>query len=201
MVESERLFGLQVDKFLILNAHIQKDTQHNCRETRSSVQDKTLLSISSKENVLQQLPHMDYCSTLWGNANPPEGIYTLQRRAATIGAREIQVVTVGIQSSEWVGSRQYMCVVQIGLEHFDQNNPVKCKRGLVCLKSTARHLQELCCCKWCTDMEWLRSNNKKLPLSLSLCVYEGLLYYTQCIIFINAVYLFCNFIIIIILLY
>ena len=32
------------------------------------------------------LPHMDYCSTLWGNANSPERIYKLQRRAARITA-------------------------------------------------------------------------------------------------------------------
>ena len=29
---------------------------------------------------------MDYCSTLWGNANSPERIYKLQRRAARITA-------------------------------------------------------------------------------------------------------------------
>jgi len=42
---------------------------------------------------------------------------------------------------------------QIGLERFDQNSLVKCKRWLVCLKRTDQRLQELNCCKWRTNKE------------------------------------------------
>ena len=86
MVENERLVGLHVDNFLTWKAHI-----HNIHNT---IAGKLELMCRIKQYLPHKaritfynsyiLPHMDYCSTLWGNATTSYRIYKLQRRAARI---------------------------------------------------------------------------------------------------------------------
>ena len=63
-----------------LSVLITSMTQCTC------VQDQTIPSYKARKTFYNSyiLPHMDYCSTLWGNATTSDRIYQLQRHAARI---------------------------------------------------------------------------------------------------------------------
>lgn len=86
VVESERLLGLQVDNFLTWNAHVHKTHNTIAGNLALLCRIKKYLPYQARKTFYNSyiLPHMDYCSTLWGNANSSEHIYKLQRRAARI---------------------------------------------------------------------------------------------------------------------
>ena len=85
VVENVRLLWLQVDNFLTLNAHIQKTHNTIARKLTLLCRIKNTFHVRRRTFYNSYLlPHMDYCSTLLGNANSSERIYKLRRRAARI---------------------------------------------------------------------------------------------------------------------
>ena len=121
VIENERLHGFHVNNFLTWKAHIQNI--HNTIGGKLALlcRIKQYLPYKVRKTFYNCyiLPHMDYCSTLWGNATPSDRIYKLHRRAvriitdsayrvpsdplleqlklaATTGARQIQTVAVGV---------------------------------------------------------------------------------------------------------
>ena len=83
VVENERL---HVDNVLTWKAHIQNI--HNTIAEKLSLlcRIKQYLQYKARTTLYNSyiLPHLDYCSTLWGNATTSDRIYKLQRRAARL---------------------------------------------------------------------------------------------------------------------
>ena len=86
VVEHERLLGLHVDNFLTWKAHIQNIHNTIAGKLALLCRIKLYLPYKARKTFYNSyiLPHMNYCSTLWGNATTSDRIYTLQTRAARI---------------------------------------------------------------------------------------------------------------------
>ena len=86
VAENEKLLGLHLDNFLTWKAHIQNIHNTIPRKLALLCRIKRYLPYKASKTFYNSyiLPHMYYCSTLWGNATPSDRIYKLQRRAARI---------------------------------------------------------------------------------------------------------------------
>jgi len=86
VVEKKRLLGLHVNNFLTWKAHIQNIHSTIARKLALLCRIKQYLPCNARTMFYNSyiLPHMDYCSTLWGNATTSDRIYKLERRAARI---------------------------------------------------------------------------------------------------------------------
>ena len=86
VVESERLLGLHVDNFLSWKAHIQNIHNTIAGKLTLLCRIKQYLPYKARKTFYNSyiLPHMDYCSTLWGSATTSDRIYKLHRRTAAI---------------------------------------------------------------------------------------------------------------------
>ena len=86
MVENERLLGFHVDHFLTWKARIQNILNTIAGKLALLCRIKQYLPYKARKTFYNSyiLPHMDYCSTLWGNATTSDRIYKLQVRAAKI---------------------------------------------------------------------------------------------------------------------
>ena len=81
VIENERLLGLHVDNFLTWKAHIQNIHITIAGKLTLLCGIKQYLPYKAREMFYNSyiLPHMDYCSTFWGNATTSDRIYKLQR--------------------------------------------------------------------------------------------------------------------------
>ena len=86
VVNSERLLRVQIDHFLSLSSHVQKTHTTIARHIALLCRIKKYLPYQAKQTFYHSfiLPHMDYCSTLWGDASAAERIHKLQKRAARV---------------------------------------------------------------------------------------------------------------------
>ena len=126
VVKSERVLALQEDNFITWKAHGQK--------TSNTILGKLTLLNRVKKYFPYQARKTFYHA--WTTAAHSGETHQ------NVKYRQSQLVFKAVTGL----APDYMCIVQISLEHFDQNDTVKCKRGLVCPKGTDQHLQELYCC-------------------------------------------------------
>ena len=86
VVNGERLLGVQIDHFLSWSTHVQKTPTTIARYTALLCRIKKYLPYQARQTFYYSfiLPHMDYCSTLWGDASATERIHELQKRAARV---------------------------------------------------------------------------------------------------------------------
>ena len=86
VVNSERLLGVEIDHFLSWSSHVQKTHTTIARHIALLCRIKKYLPHQARQTFYHSfiLPHMDYCSTLWGDASAAERIHKLQKRAARV---------------------------------------------------------------------------------------------------------------------
>ena len=86
VVNGERLLGVEIDHFLSWSSHVQKTHTTIARHIALLCRIKKYLPHQARQTFYHSfiLPHMDYCSTLWGDASAAERIHKLQKRAARV---------------------------------------------------------------------------------------------------------------------
>ena len=86
VVTSERLFGVQIDHFLAWFSHLRKTHTTISRYIALLCRIKKYLPYQARQTFYHSfiLPHMDYCSTLWGDASAAESSHKLQKRATRV---------------------------------------------------------------------------------------------------------------------
>ena len=86
VVNSERLLGVQIDHFLSWSSHVQKTHTTIARYTALLCRIKKYLPYKARQTFYHSfiLPHMDYCSTLWGDSSAAERTHKLQKRATRV---------------------------------------------------------------------------------------------------------------------
>ncbi len=86
VVNSERLLGVQIDHFLSWSSHVQTIHTTIARYIALLCRIKKYLPYQARQTFYHSfiLPHMDYCSTLWGDSSAAERIHKLQKRAARV---------------------------------------------------------------------------------------------------------------------
>ena len=86
MAESEQLLGLRIDHFLTWNPHLQNIHRTIAGYLALLCRIKKYFPFQTRKAFFNCyiLTHMDYCSTIWGNAPSSERILKLQKRAARI---------------------------------------------------------------------------------------------------------------------
>ena len=86
VVENERLVEFLVDNFLTWMAHIQNIHNTIAGKLAFLCIIKQCLPYKARTTFYKSymLPHMDYCSTIWGIAATSDRIYKLQRHAARV---------------------------------------------------------------------------------------------------------------------
>ena len=74
VVTSERLFGVQIDHFLAWSSHVRKTHTTISRYIALLCRIKKYLPYQARQTFYHSfiLPHIDYCSTLWGDASAAE---------------------------------------------------------------------------------------------------------------------------------
>ena len=85
LVNGERLLGVEIDHFLSWSSHVQKThTTMIAKHIALLCRIKKYLPHQARQTFYHSfiLPHMDYCSTLWGDSSAAERIHKLQKRAA-----------------------------------------------------------------------------------------------------------------------
>ena len=78
VVENERILGLHVDNFLTWKAHIQNIHKTIAGKLALLCRIKQYLPYKARKKFYNSyiLPHIDYCSTLWGNATTSDRLQT-----------------------------------------------------------------------------------------------------------------------------
>ena len=86
VVISERVLGVQIDHFLSWSSHVQKTHTTSARNIALLCRIKKYLPYQARRTFYHSfiLPHMDYCSTLWGDASAAERSHKLQKHAARV---------------------------------------------------------------------------------------------------------------------
>ena len=81
--ESENLLGLKIDNFLTWKPHVQNIHRTIADYLARLCRIKIYLAFQTRTifHNCYILPHMDYCSTIWGNAPSSQRILKLQKRA------------------------------------------------------------------------------------------------------------------------
>ena len=172
------LIGLHVDNVLTWKAHIQNIHNMIAGKLALLCRMKQYLPYNARKTFYNSyiLPHIDYCSTLCGNATTSDRIYTLQRRAARIITdseywaasdplleqlnwlplpervkyRQSQLVYKAVN----VLAPDYMCALFTPISNISTRTTRSNERGnLYVPKSMNQFIQELHCFKWHTHME------------------------------------------------
>ena len=85
VVNSERLLRVEIDRFLSWSSHVQKTHTTIARYITLLCMIKKYFPYQARQTFCSFiLPHMDYCSTLWGEASAAEDIHKLQKCAARV---------------------------------------------------------------------------------------------------------------------
>ena len=86
VVNSERLLGVQIDHFHSWSSHLQTIHTTIARYIALLCRIKKYLPYQARQTFYHSffLPHMDYCSTLWGDSSAAGRIHMLQKRAARV---------------------------------------------------------------------------------------------------------------------
>ena len=170
-----------------------EDAHHDCsRHIALLCRIKKYLPHQARQTFYHSfiLPHMDYCSTLWGDATAAERIHKLQKRAAShyrlalqnaqrptlrtaslaVAAwpRQIQESATGIQISEGPGSGLYVRTVRVSTDGLIAKHTFKCQRWPVRTTSPDTVVPEHTNYIWCKHMEQTEHSNYKLQFSSRL---------------------------------
>ena len=83
---SERILRVQIDHFLSWSSLVQKTHTTIARHIALLCRIKKYLPYQARQTFYHSfiLPHMDYCSTLRGDASAAERIHKLKKRAARV---------------------------------------------------------------------------------------------------------------------